>query len=209
MGILLLEVFTRKEPYSEPPYDKWSKWGNKKIGLFYRSTLSEIEKFVSGGNRIAIPKEIHPKIRDLISKCWDQTETKRPDFNVIVKVRLMSWIPYLCRKNLSGEQGSAIPISTHTFFFYRNESIKTESASPVRVSEIYVPAGILLSVGLGGRVGTQGLRSQIEGHHRWDLYVEMEQNDELLRVDLPVQSWSTTAHRLHHPRRQDWSDLGG
>jgi len=72
MSILLLEVFTRKEPYSEPPYDKWSKW--------------DIEKFVSSGKRVDIPKEVHPKIRDLITKCWDNTPLKRPDFNTIVKV---------------------------------------------------------------------------------------------------------------------------
>jgi len=72
MGVLMLEVFTGKEPYSEPPYDKWSKW--------------DIEKFVSSGKRIDIPNNMHPKIRAFIAKCWDNTSMNRPNFPDVVKV---------------------------------------------------------------------------------------------------------------------------
>lgn len=34
-GMLMYHVFTGKEPYSEPPYDKYSKWGNKIFFLLY------------------------------------------------------------------------------------------------------------------------------------------------------------------------------
>eukprot|EP01119_Soliformovum_irregulare_P011469 TRINITY_DN2876_c0_g1_i1.p1 TRINITY_DN2876_c0_g1~~TRINITY_DN2876_c0_g1_i1.p1 ORF type:complete len:698 (-),score=190.67 TRINITY_DN2876_c0_g1_i1:105-2198(-) len=71
-AMLLLEVFTQKTPYSDPPYSTWSKW--------------DIEKFVSSGKRLEIPNTVLPPIRDLIVKCWDQTPTNRPSFPDIKNV---------------------------------------------------------------------------------------------------------------------------
>jgi len=106
MGVLLLEVFTRKEPYSDPPYDKWDKW--------------TIEKFVSSGKRIEIPNNVHPKIRELISKCWDQTPLKRPDFNYIVKAltEVMESLPMDSTTSLQpSNSNDTIPITPKSNVF--------------------------------------------------------------------------------------------
>lgn len=71
-AILTLEVFTQKEPYSQPPCDKWTKW--------------EIENFVASGKRMDIPKTVPKKVAELIVKCWDQAPQIRPAFKDIVRI---------------------------------------------------------------------------------------------------------------------------
>jgi len=129
MGILLLEVFTQKEPYSEPPFDKLSKW--------------EIEKFVSSGKRIEVPKTVHPKIRELICKCWDNSPLKRPDFSSIVKVltEVMDSFPTEEIKEVVRERGG----------------------STVGSDIKYVPNGDLNSIGWLGDIERRDCETKLKG----------------------------------------------
>jgi len=70
-GVLLWQVFTGKEPYSEPPYNNMNTFA--------------IIDFVTNGKRIEIPKSIPKKIRALIEKCWDHDPQSRPTFSQICK----------------------------------------------------------------------------------------------------------------------------
>jgi len=144
MGVLMFEVFTKKEPFSEPPYDKWSKW--------------DIEKFVSSGKRMEIPTSLPPKIRDLISKCWSQVPLERPDFNVIVRVLtdVMELLPL--DNSISGEsskaRGSSLDNSTPNLL--SNVNVPNNSPSPI-------PPGNLQSIGWVGELERKDCESKLKG----------------------------------------------
>jgi len=80
-GVLLWQIFTQVEPFSEPPYDKFIRW--------------EIENFVVGKNRLKIPDEVPKKAKELIQKSWHHDASKRPIFKdiVITLTQLMKECP--------------------------------------------------------------------------------------------------------------------
>ncbi|PRP80852.1 coiled-coil domain-containing protein [Planoprotostelium fungivorum] len=63
-GVLAWQVWVQRVPYQDLPYKEWSP--------------RQIEEFVTGGNRLEIPDNMHVKIADLIRCCWDQDKWKRP-----------------------------------------------------------------------------------------------------------------------------------
>jgi len=69
-AICLWEIVTRKEPF--PPEVKTS------IRTF-RDAVCHLKV------RPAIPPEIHPNLRELIEKCWEDEPMKRPSFGEIFK----------------------------------------------------------------------------------------------------------------------------
>jgi len=135
MAVLLLEVFTRKEPFTQPPFDKWSKW--------------EIEKFVSSGKRIEIPSTVHPKIRDLITKCWSPVPLERLDFNIIVRVlsEVMDSLPATEVQN----QRSSANLSRD-----RVPSVGSNIPS-------FVPVGNLQSIGWVGELDRKECEIKLKG----------------------------------------------
>eukprot|EP01118_Nematostelium_gracile_P015667 TRINITY_DN6318_c0_g1_i4.p1 TRINITY_DN6318_c0_g1~~TRINITY_DN6318_c0_g1_i4.p1 ORF type:complete len:592 (+),score=163.12 TRINITY_DN6318_c0_g1_i4:150-1925(+) len=139
-GVLLLEVFTQKEPYSEPPYDKWTKW--------------ELEKFVSSGKRIEIPNNIPGRIRELIGRCWDQTPVKRPDFATIVKIitEVMESFP-----TDQGEPQPAVKRITS------QGSMKNMPTSPTPKSGVPVPNGNVASIGWVGEWERKECEAKLKG----------------------------------------------
>lgn len=61
----------QKEPYSEPPMDKW--------------TSREIAEHVIKGRRLDLPSSLHPELIQLIKACWSQEADSRPPCLEIVK----------------------------------------------------------------------------------------------------------------------------
>jgi len=80
-GILLWELFLQKEPFSDPPYDKYSN--------------TEIARFVIDRKRMEIPKELGGDLTSLISNCWCQEPESRPSFTEITKIleKLLKDVP--------------------------------------------------------------------------------------------------------------------
>ena len=72
-GVLLWQLFTRKEPFADHPYNNYSKW--------------DIEKFVIEGKRLPIPSEVPKEVASLITDCVNQEPRNRPTFGDI-QVRL-------------------------------------------------------------------------------------------------------------------------
>ncbi|KAL5706311.1 Serine/threonine-protein kinase sty46 [Ranunculus cassubicifolius] len=67
-GIVLWELLTGKLPYE------------------YLTPLQAAVGVVQQSLRPTIPKNTHPKLADLLEKCWKQDPTLRPDFTEIVEV---------------------------------------------------------------------------------------------------------------------------
>ncbi|KAL3527264.1 hypothetical protein ACH5RR_011920 [Cinchona calisaya] len=67
-GIVLWELLTREIPYSD------------------LTPLQAAIGVVQQGIRPAIPKHTHPKIVELLEKCWQQDPTQRPNFSQILEV---------------------------------------------------------------------------------------------------------------------------
>jgi len=70
-GILLWELFSCHEPFSDPPYDKYSN--------------TDIAMHVIKGNRQPMPKDIHPDVEKLVTSCWAQEPDKRPVASEVTK----------------------------------------------------------------------------------------------------------------------------
>jgi len=70
-GVLLWELFTGKEPFSDPPYDKLSN--------------TDIAMHVIKGTIQPMPKDIHPDVEKLINACWSGEVDKRPSATEIIK----------------------------------------------------------------------------------------------------------------------------
>ncbi|XP_069146625.1 serine/threonine-protein kinase STY46 isoform X2 [Solanum lycopersicum] len=66
-GVLLWELMTGKLPYE------------------YLTPLQAAIGVVQKGLRPAIPKHTHPKIAELLEKCWQRDPTSRPDFPEIIE----------------------------------------------------------------------------------------------------------------------------
>jgi len=77
-ALLLLELYSAEEPYNT---DKFK-------------TPWQIAQFVTAGNRLEIPKSFPPEIADLITKCWDNDPSARPNFDYCAEVftKLCSFI---------------------------------------------------------------------------------------------------------------------
>jgi hypothetical protein len=71
-GVMLWQIFVGREPYREPPYDKFSKW--------------DLENFVISGKRLPIPNTIPPPVRVLIDRCWQHDPAARPEFKEIEQI---------------------------------------------------------------------------------------------------------------------------
>jgi serine/threonine protein kinase len=66
-GIVMWELLTGKIPYD------------------YLTPLQAAVGVVQQGLRPTIPKNAHPKLAELLQKCWQQDPTSRPDFPVITE----------------------------------------------------------------------------------------------------------------------------
>jgi len=145
-GLLLFELWTQKEPYSEAPYDKFSKW--------------ELERFVGGGKRLEIPKAVLAEVKELIVKCWDQTPAKRPDFQFIVQTltAIMDSLPV-----------AQLPSSTSSSSLPQNSSSTAikGSTQPIggegRVPKIHIPAGNLNLIGWAGDISRGDAEGKLKG----------------------------------------------
>jgi len=71
--------------------------------------VKDIEEFVLNGKRLEIPREIPPKINELIKNCWHQDRDLRPPFSEIVE-RLNSILPTLSSGDLPIPQGDLASI---------------------------------------------------------------------------------------------------
>lgn len=67
-GILLWELLTGKLPYE------------------YLTPLQAAVGVVQKGLRPTIPKNTHPKLAELLERCWQQDSTLRPDFSEIILI---------------------------------------------------------------------------------------------------------------------------
>ncbi|KAK9164616.1 hypothetical protein Syun_005518 [Stephania yunnanensis] len=67
-GVVLWELLTGKLPYE------------------YLTPLQAAIAVVQKGLRPTIPKHTHPKLVELLEKCWHQDPTQRPDFSNIIEV---------------------------------------------------------------------------------------------------------------------------
>lgn len=70
-GVLSWQVWTQREPYTDPPYASMSAWRKFTLSsdkTFFWLQFKEIEEFVKSGKRLEIPKEVNPRIRELIEK---------------------------------------------------------------------------------------------------------------------------------------------
>ncbi|XP_031495266.1 serine/threonine-protein kinase STY46-like [Nymphaea colorata] len=67
-GIVLWELLTGKLPYE------------------YLTPLQAAVGVVQKGLRPTIPKNTHPKLVDLLERCWQQDPTLRPDFSEIIEI---------------------------------------------------------------------------------------------------------------------------
>ncbi|WOK94658.1 serine/threonine-protein kinase STY46 [Canna indica] len=67
-GIVLWELLTAKLPYE------------------YLTPLQAAVGVVQKGLRPTIPKNTHPKITELLEKCWQQDPANRPDFSEILEI---------------------------------------------------------------------------------------------------------------------------
>ncbi|XP_077220918.1 serine/threonine-protein kinase STY46-like isoform X2 [Tasmannia lanceolata] len=67
-GIMLWELLTGKLPYE------------------YLTPLQAAVGVVQKGLRPTIPKHTHPKLAELLEKCWQQDPTLRPDFSEIIEI---------------------------------------------------------------------------------------------------------------------------
>nr|DAD41731.1 TPA_asm: hypothetical protein HUJ06_016054 [Nelumbo nucifera] len=67
-GIVLWELLTGKLPYE------------------YLTPLQAAVGVVQKGLRPTIPKNTHPKLADLLERCWQQDPTLRPDFSEIIEI---------------------------------------------------------------------------------------------------------------------------
>ncbi|KAL7714320.1 Protein kinase [Entamoeba marina] len=65
-GIILWELLSRKQPFEEYKF------------------ISQLRQEIINGLRPIIPVTPYHRYKDLISKCWDQDETKRPTFGSII-----------------------------------------------------------------------------------------------------------------------------
>jgi len=70
-GVLLWQVFTGKEPYSEPPYNEMKS--------------HDIIDFVTQANRLKIPQTVPKRIKTLVEKSWHHDPQARPTFQDIHK----------------------------------------------------------------------------------------------------------------------------
>jgi len=68
-GVLVWQVFTGKEPFSEGPFE----------------TTNAIIDFVTSGQRLKIPPNAPKRIKVLIEKCWNHDPQARPTFPDIIK----------------------------------------------------------------------------------------------------------------------------
>ncbi|XP_077246744.1 serine/threonine-protein kinase STY46-like isoform X2 [Tasmannia lanceolata] len=67
-GIVLWELLTGKLPYD------------------YLTPLQAAVGVVQKGLRPTIPKHTHPKLEELLERCWQQDPTLRPDFSEIIEI---------------------------------------------------------------------------------------------------------------------------
>ncbi|XP_028102098.1 serine/threonine-protein kinase STY17-like [Camellia sinensis] len=67
-GIVLWELLTGELPYS------------------YSTPLQAAVGVVQQGLRPTIPKHTHPKLAELLEKCWQQNPTLRPNFSEIIEI---------------------------------------------------------------------------------------------------------------------------
>ncbi|XP_074572426.1 serine/threonine-protein kinase STY46-like [Curcuma longa] len=67
-GIVLWELLTAKLPYE------------------YLTPLQAAVGVVQKGLRPTIPKDAHPKLAELLEKCWKQNPVERPDFSEILEI---------------------------------------------------------------------------------------------------------------------------
>ncbi|WCJ32739.1 ACT-like protein tyrosine kinase family protein [Euphorbia peplus] len=77
-AIVLWELLTGELPYS------------------YLTPLQAAVGVVQKGLRPTIPKNTHPKITELLEKCWRQDPTQRPDFSEIIDIlqQIAKEVPY-------------------------------------------------------------------------------------------------------------------
>ncbi|XP_058090771.1 serine/threonine-protein kinase STY46-like isoform X2 [Magnolia sinica] len=67
-GIVLWELLTGKIPYE------------------YLTPLQAAVGVVQKGLRPTVPKHTHPKVNELLERCWQQDPTLRPDFSEIIEI---------------------------------------------------------------------------------------------------------------------------
>eukprot|EP01118_Nematostelium_gracile_P013217 TRINITY_DN4967_c0_g1_i1.p1 TRINITY_DN4967_c0_g1~~TRINITY_DN4967_c0_g1_i1.p1 ORF type:complete len:590 (-),score=106.56 TRINITY_DN4967_c0_g1_i1:129-1757(-) len=98
-AVLLLQIFTQKVPFTEHPFDQFSKW--------------DIQRFVRNGKRLDIPDDLEPSLKNLIRRCWAQTPKERPDFSEIVNE--LEKILHACKGSMTIEPKPQPPITIESF----------------------------------------------------------------------------------------------
>uniref|UniRef100_A0A0D3EZX4 non-specific serine/threonine protein kinase n=1 Tax=Oryza barthii TaxID=65489 RepID=A0A0D3EZX4_9ORYZ len=85
-GIVLWELLTGKIPYE------------------YLTPLQAAIGVVQKGLRPTIPKDTHPKLSELLQKCWHRDPAERPDFSQILEI--LQRLPKEVRADTEGRQKS-------------------------------------------------------------------------------------------------------
>uniref|UniRef100_A0A0D9YLF7 non-specific serine/threonine protein kinase n=1 Tax=Oryza glumipatula TaxID=40148 RepID=A0A0D9YLF7_9ORYZ len=85
-GIVLWELITGKIPYE------------------YLTPLQAAIGVVQKGLRPTIPKDTHPKLSELLQKCWHRDPAERPDFSQILEI--LQRLPKEVRADTEGRQKS-------------------------------------------------------------------------------------------------------
>jgi len=91
-AMLLLELYSGQEPYDS---DKFR-------------TPWQIAQFVTAGNRLEIPDSVPKEITGLITKCWDNDPSARPNFDYCVEI-----LGSFCTFASSSKAGSTKPKKHH------------------------------------------------------------------------------------------------
>lgn len=129
-------------------------------------TCLELERFIGGGKRLEVPPSVLPEAKELITKCWDQSPKKRPDFPYIVQklTELIETLP------ASPEPAPAsAPAVTHSPVSSSNSArmnvpkggggLSIEGRVPVK----YIPQGNLNLIGWSADINRDEARSKLIG----------------------------------------------
>jgi hypothetical protein len=119
-----------------------------------------LERFIGGGKRLEVPPTVLPEAKELITKCWDQSPKKRPDFPYIVQ-KLTELIETLPASEPAPVTHS--PISSSSSSRMNIAKGVGGSGGEGRVPVKYIPQGNLNLIGWCGDINRDEAKSKLIG----------------------------------------------